>query len=281
MIHPYEKPNADFNLSKSDLERMKSFFAGYVTEIARHASNDSHVLRNLNLKKIHTYNVCSEISSLAEELELSSGQQYFAEISALFHDIGRFEQFIRYGTFHDQDSENHASLGVRILKQTGILKKSGLDSEQIKLLLRVIEYHNRIEVPPEETPDCKFFSALLRDADKLDIFRVVIDHYQTPVEEQNASVNLGFKQSEKVSSQVCSAVLHKQPVRIQDVETLADFKMLQSSWIFDINFSGTCRRIDERSYLVSIRDSMELNQQSEKMFSLLISYAQNNCADSS
>ncbi|MCF7953945.1 MAG: HD domain-containing protein [Spirochaetales bacterium] len=281
MIHPSVKANADFNLSKSDLERMKSFFAGYVTETARQASNDAHVLRNLNLKKEHTYNVCSEISSLAEELELSTGQQYFAEISALFHDIGRFEQFIRYGTFHDQDSENHATLGVRILKQTGILKKSGLDSEQIKLLLRLIEYHNRIEVPPEETHDCKFFSALLRDADKLDIFRVVIDHYQTPVEEQNASVNLGFKQSDKVSSQVCSAVLHKQPVRIQDVETLADFKMLQSSWIFDINFSGTCRRIDERSYLLSIRDSMELNQQSEKMFSLLISYAQNNCAERS
>ena len=40
-----------------------------------------------------------------------------AEAVALLHDVGRFEQYKRYGTFNDRKSVNHAALGVEIMKK--------------------------------------------------------------------------------------------------------------------------------------------------------------------
>ena len=44
-----------------------------------------------------------------------------AEIMALFHDIGRFEQYKQYRTFSDYRSEDHAALGVKVIKANRIL----------------------------------------------------------------------------------------------------------------------------------------------------------------
>jgi putative nucleotidyltransferase with HDIG domain len=50
-------------------------------------------------------------------------QLELAETIALFHDIGRFEQFKTYGTFDDRASENHATIGLKVLKATDILNR--------------------------------------------------------------------------------------------------------------------------------------------------------------
>jgi len=41
----------------------------------------------------------------------------FAEVIAWLHDIGRFEQFDRYRTFADAESENHAQIALRVIEK--------------------------------------------------------------------------------------------------------------------------------------------------------------------
>jgi hypothetical protein len=99
------------------------------------------------------------------------------------HDTGRFEQYARYKTFVDSQSVDHAVLGVGILEKNEIL--CSLDEPTQDFILRTIRYHNRAILPREETETCLFFTKLLRDADKLDILKVVTDYYS----QQNGNRN--------------------------------------------------------------------------------------------
>ena len=69
-----------------------------------------------------------------------------AEAIALFHDVGRFEQYARYHTFVDRRSADHAWLGVEILRKEGELDGSTRD-----LILRTVSYHNRMDLPRDGT----------------------------------------------------------------------------------------------------------------------------------
>ena len=54
--------------------------------------------------------VCKEILNIGEQIELNNDELRLSEVIALFHDIGRFEQYAHYKTFVDRKSENHAEL---------------------------------------------------------------------------------------------------------------------------------------------------------------------------
>ena len=59
------------------------------------------------LKEKHSLRVCNEILNIGKNHNLTDNNLRLAEAMALFHDIGRFEQYTRYQTFVDKKSENH------------------------------------------------------------------------------------------------------------------------------------------------------------------------------
>ena len=69
--------------------------------------------RNVRIKIDHSLRVLGKAEALtrAEGLPASLAEQ--AWLAALYHDVGRFDQYARYRTFSDAASENHARLGVR------------------------------------------------------------------------------------------------------------------------------------------------------------------------
>ena len=118
-----------------------------------------------------------------------------AWLIGLLHDIGRFEQVRRYGTFVDARSVDHAGLGADLLFQEGLLDRIAgpeltvaseptagpeLTAQEREIMEISIRNHNRYRIQeglPEQTAG---YCHILRDADKIDIFRVLCD---TPVEE--------------------------------------------------------------------------------------------------
>lgn len=149
------------------------WFVGYVKSFQ---SPDPAIQYGFSIKKEHSLRVCKEILNLGSLLGLHSEELRIAETAALFHDIGRFEQYKGYGTFADSKSENHAELSIKILREKCVLDK--LERIPRDLIIKSILYHNRIVLPEAQDDTVIFFSRLLRDADKLDIFRVVIENYQ-------------------------------------------------------------------------------------------------------
>lgn len=155
-------------LGKKTVNDLESWFSDYVSAFRYQCKE---LQQNINLKIEHTGRVKKEIISIGTQLGLDKNELNLAEIIALFHDLGRFEQYDRYKTFSDRKSEDHAELGIRILKKYNVL--DSLDDTLKEIVFCSVKNHNKAFVPENETDGCLFYSRLVRDADKLDIYRVV------------------------------------------------------------------------------------------------------------
>ena len=251
-------------LAQESVADLKKWFTSYVQTFKY---KDIELQRNIDLKKDHTRRVCKEILNLGEQLGLNDDALRLAEIIALLHDIGRFEQYARYKTFMDGKSENHAELGVKILEKHEVLKQ--FDEATKDVILRSIQYHNRASLPREETETCLFFTKLLRDADKLDIWKVVTDYYHRKDEKRNGAIELDLPDTPGFSEEVYRDLINKKIVDIKHVKNLNDFKLLQIGWIFDINFKPTLRYIKERRYLEMIRDVLPKSKKISEIFDII------------
>ncbi len=236
---------------KSMLPNLKTWFTGYTRQFS---SDDPIVQEAMDLKVEHTRRVCEGIVDIGLSLGLSDEDLCIAETSALLHDIGRFDQYKRYRTFSDFESEDHAQIGVKIIQSTGVLK--GLDKSMAELIVLLVRYHNLFALPVGENGRSLFFLKLLRDADKVDIWRVVTDYYQNSGRHRNRSIELDLPNTHQIADPVYDALMNGKLVLMSDLKSLADFKLLQMGWVYDLNFPATFQIALERGYLEKIRDSM-------------------------
>ncbi|MCR5097835.1 MAG: HD domain-containing protein [Lachnospiraceae bacterium] len=130
------------------------------------------------LKIEHSYRVCDIALQIASSVFSDDKDIELAWIMGLLHDIGRFEQLRRYGTFLDAHSIDHAELGADILFKDGIIDRfntDGLPDDWMILTEKAIRLHNKLNLPGDLTVREKLFCDILRDADKVDIFRVLAE----------------------------------------------------------------------------------------------------------
>lgn len=254
-----------YQVTESNLENLKQWFSRYVQSFY---SPDPVVQQTMELKEKHSLSVCNEILNIGKKLILSDNNLRIAEAMALFHDIGRFEQFTRYKTFVDKKSENHGELGVKLLQQEKALADLNEDTQD--LILKVISYHNRLSVPENESPACIYFSKLLRDADKLDIFNLVSNYYHLSNSERSAAVELDLPDTPTVSDEVMIGLYDGRIIGMQHLRSLNDFKLLQMAWIYDINYQPTFQMIHERGYLKKIRDALPASEKIDQIYYRLL-----------
>ncbi|QXE90843.1 HD domain-containing protein [Geomonas subterranea] len=225
-----------------DLAPLRDWFTSYCGSFR---TPDLEQQRNFDLKEEHTRNVCRDASLIAHGM--GPRFEMLAQIAALCHDLGRFPQFRDYHTFKDSESLNHAHLSAQVMKQHRLLDfLPGADRACIETAVRM---HNAFQVPqglPAVTTD---LLKLLRDADKLDIWRVFIEYFNAPEDQRASGAGLGFPDLPGCSTEPLAAVAAGQMVQLSTLKSLNDFKLLQVSWIYDINFPATLRLIRQRSVL--------------------------------
>lgn len=230
-----------------------AFFREWVRAyIARFYTGDEYVDMNVKLKEDHTRRVCGNAGAIGAELGLSPGALRLAEAAALFHDIGRFEQFMRYRTFNDARSENHARLAARVLDENGLLDR--LPEVERRIVSSAVRYHNVHRLPSDEPPDVLFHARLLRDADKLDIYFVVTDYYTQRHHTANPAVELDLPDTPEYSPRIIEDIMNGRCAGGTDLETYNDMKLFELSWVFDINFRPTFRRLRASRYIDRIVD---------------------------
>ena len=93
---------------------------------------------------------------------------------------------------------------------------------------------------------------LLRDADKLDIWRVFLDHFNTRDKLPNPVIEFSLPDDPNFSPRVLSAFSEERFVCFQDLKTLNDFKLLLLSWVFDLNFDYSIQMVKDRGYVEKI-----------------------------
>jgi len=195
------------------------------------------------IKLTHSRRVADNCRAIAGELGMTAEEVEACEAMGLLHDIGRFQQYALYRTFSDEDSVNHGELGCEVVRGSGLA--GGISPRLRDGLLDGIRCHNLLFVPDDIPSERLPFVKLVRDADKLDIYRIVYDARNDDAFIRKVIESLGVPYEGPVSREAVGDVLRRETVAHRHVHSLLDFRLLQASWIFDINFAPTLRRIRE------------------------------------
>lgn len=261
-------------MDKDNYLSLKDRFDNYIRQFV---AKNKKMSQNFQVKIDHTGQVCQLIKDIGRSEKLSEEDLRLAEITALFHDIGRFEQFKEFGTFADAKSENHAELGIRILKENRTLEM--IPPAMNDLIIRVILYHNRRFLPEGETDQCLFYSKLLRDADKLDILRVVTKYYkEKSMGKDNEAIELDLPDAPVLSEPICLDVEAGKVPDYRDMRSLNDFKVVQLAWVYDLNYKRSFEILKQRRFLEQIRDVLPDLPRVNSIFLNVFNYLENRIA---
>lgn len=243
-------------MDRQELNNLKKWFSDYCRTFIATDPEDRKIL---TLKEEHTRHVCGNMVEIARDLLLDDGLAMLAETVALFHDVGRFPQYRDYHTFRDSASVNHAALGAKVLIEERVLKN--VPKREQDLIIRAVTLHNVFAVPEDLDPDTLLFVKMVRDADKLDIWRIFMDYYNQPQDERTTAIGLDLPDSPGYSAEVLASVLQRKLVLMSKLKTLNDFKLLQLAWIFDLNFRRSLQLVAERKCIDRIAATLPATEE--------------------
>lgn len=174
-------------------------------------------------------------------------------------------------------SENHATLGLKVLKATNILSR--LTKTEQTIVYNAIEYHNVRKVPDNADEISEQHSKLIRDADKLDIWYVVTNYYTERHRHPNPALELELPDTPEYSLCFIDDILNNRVSNSHYLKTFNDMKLLQLGWIFDINFTPTFLYIQERRIIEKIITALPDTDDIRKIHNHLKKYLENRISE--
>jgi hypothetical protein len=203
-----------------------------------HSANEKDH-RNIVLKESHTYSVAANILAISGALLRNRNKVMMAEAIGLLHDIGRFPQYAQYKTFRDSASVNHGRLGAEVIRDENIL--GNLPGKEQEIIMDAVRFHNAPTVPGGLDSETTFFLRLVRDADKLDIWRVFAEYYDRDDAERESAAGLGLPDAPGYTNAVVACLAEKRLATLSALKTLNDFRIMQLTWVYDLNFPVSFR----------------------------------------
>lgn len=300
-----------------------------INAFAEYVRNYDPSDEKIKLKIDHTYRVAGLCQRIAESLGLSESDVDIAWLLGMLHDIGRFEQIRRFGTFNDAQSVDHAEFGADLLFKEGLIRKfaegyyeecelarSGneeagqaysrqkycqegkLNSRQGNCLLAqsdnqsdycqeerkikeflvnndettvddkriiknnerhnkdtgllemAIRQHNKYRVKEDLTERQRMFCDILRDADKVDIFKVNADIpmeiiYDVTTEELKNGI---------ITKEVLESFYKKETVLKSVRRSAVDHIVGHISLLFELVYKESYRQAKEQGYVYKLLD---------------------------
>lgn len=220
-------------------------------------------------KKNHILRVVANATDLCKLLEVDKEDKKIAYATALFHDLGRFEQYV--GSDKAKKLE-HGVVAVQLLQSDKVLPKLNFDEQEQMIIYKAIENHGKLKIAKGLEERALFHAKLIRDADKLDIFQVVTQNYNSKKSEK---LSWNLPKGGKISDNVKKAILQGQLVDKNDVQNETDAKILQLSWLYDINFRPTYKIIANNQYIETIYKSLSKNDDVIEIYRKVKVYVEN------
>ena len=224
-----------------DIEKAKIAFKNFLEKY-----DDKNTL-GFKLKVVHTYHVANNAKLIATKLKLSEEDILLAELIGLLHDIGRFEELNFFKEF-DSIHFNHAEYGVKMLFEDNLISEFIKDNSYNEIIKIAIRNHNKLEIENRLNKKCLLHSKIIRDADKLDNFRV---KQEEKIEEifPGKVNNQEELECSYISYKVYETIKNKKCVNIHDRKTILDYWLCVLAFIFDLNFKETFKIVKENNYI--------------------------------
>jgi hypothetical protein len=256
-------------MREEDLRYMKAWFSEYTGSFYSDKKEDR---KNISLKIEHTHNVCLNMIEMTKSLALDDNRARLAETVALFHDIGRFRQYAEYKTFRDADSKNHGLLGMKTLVRENVLQ--ALPDNERSLILNTVKFHNAYAIPSGQSDEEMLFLKMIRDVDKIDVFRVFNEYFESPREERASATAFGVPDTPEYSRKMLSCLARKQIAAYSDIRTENDFKIMLLSWVFDLHFRKSIQLIQEKKYINKLISRLPRTDEIQSALIVLREYVQ-------
>ena len=203
----------------------------------------------IKLKIIHTYGVVESAREIGQRMHLNEEDQQLAELIALLHDIGRFEQLRLYDSF-SPDTMDHAAFGAQLLFEgENPMISRFLEDRQYDEIIRIaIARHSDFKLDGIQDERTLFHAKMIRDADKLDNCRVkLVDSVEAMIGVPKEQAGEG-----RISPKVWESCLKKEAVLSQNRVTSVDYWVSYVAQYYDLNFKETWQIMKEKNYISRI-----------------------------
>ena len=206
----------------------------------------------LDLKLKHSKRVSEICSEIADSMGWDEdGDSWLAHTAGLLHDVGRFPQYSKYGTFFDSISVDHGDLGAEIIS-----KEFGWDNiaENFREnIISAVKYHNKKIVPTDLKLGAYKWSCLVRDADKIDIYRMVEERIDKGTIFEMLPRH---RMAEGLSSDLVKEIRTTGSGSYSNARSLQDYRLIQLTWGCDLNFPVSVATIKEEKIIERIREDL-------------------------
>jgi len=234
-------------LPEARLQDMQRWFEEFTAGFPK---DDPELAFGFSLKVEHTMRMLPLMADLAHAEGLDVN---LACACALLHDVGRFPQLLRYRTFADAVSMNHARASCDLLEEHQVLK--GLEAPIAQIIHFAILHHNAKVIPEGLDPQILPYARVLRDADKLDILFVHVSGYESRIP-LGELLGYHLPDSGRVSPVVLECVASNRLVSRSDLASLDDAKLMLLGWLHDLNTPRAFQVFQERRYLERLYSTM-------------------------
>ena len=209
-----------------NLDHAKKAFDNYVN---RYDLSIPHI----HLKYVHSYKVMDVMGEICD-MKGKTEEKDLCLLIGLLHDIGRFEQFRLYHSFLDRETVDHAMYSSHVLFEEGLIRKFIEEDTYDTIIKHAIEQHNKYKVEEGFSEEELFYIHMIRDADKLDHFRV------KDVEKDTVLLGVTYEEAGK--------------------ESITDEDMWISyiAFIFDLYFDESKSYIEKNHYIERSFDKIKI-----------------------
>lgn len=254
-----------------DCQKVLDAFAEYT---GRYDCSDGKI----KLKIDHTYRVAGLCRRIATSLGLSDADADLAWGIGMLHDVGRFEQLRKYGTFSDAESIDHAHYAVEILFDEGRIHDYLAIHEQddeYRIIRTAVYNHSAYRVEEGLDERTKMFCDILRDADKIDILKV---NHDVPLE-VIYNVSTEELRNAVVTEEVMNEFFGKHAVLRSLKRTCVDNIVGHAALVFELVYPESRLAVKEQGYLDKIlnfpSDNPKTCKQFEELRLFMEAYLQN------
>jgi len=210
------------------------------------------MLKMMELKQEHCEKVAENCRTIAQRMNWPEEEVNTAEALGYLHDIGRFPQLERFATFVDANSVNHGKLGFQILKESNLL--DNLEQRDRERILCSVLHHNAKRLPENLSHEHYPMLKMIRDADKMDIFRVVLHAVQTKTIEEHPEIGRHLSMDLHPNHYIIEKALKKQPISYSELKCFGDFLLMLISWAKFLNYPASLNLICERKIIRKLKD---------------------------
>lgn len=207
---------------------------------------------NIYLKYEHTFEVVKFSERIAQKLNLNEEEITLAKAIAYFHDIGRFEQVTSTNTFQDSVMD-HADYGVDLLFNRKLIENFNVDKKYYQVIEKAVRNHNKLKILDELEENEEVFVKLIRDADKIDIYRVRVKYME--------NLFLGVPQEINVND-----FYNHKLINLKNRKNKSDAILCVMAFIYDFNFKETKEVLKETNYYQEFINSIKVDKEVKDIF---------------